>query len=93
MKPGVSTYSEVQIVRVDDTLDNHAESLADENDLRKEALQEQADHDKETVINDNQPGLKEMGTAALTGAAIGAGISLATDIYKNYKDGKNVFAG
>ena len=93
VQPGVSTYDEVQIVRVNETLDQHADTISAENDVRKEDLQNQADTDKQTVVDENQAGLGEMGKVAMAGAAVGASLSLATDIYKNYKAGKNIFAG
>ncbi|WP_067521897.1 hypothetical protein [Endozoicomonas ascidiicola] len=93
VQPGLSTYDEVQIIRVDETLDRHSDNITSENSVRKDNLESQADSDKRTVLEENQIDLGEMGKVALTGAAVGVAVSLTADIYKNYKAGKNIFAG
>lgn len=82
VKPGVSTYQEVQKGRIDDTLDRHKRDLSEENDELKQK-----------IVEKHQPSLEGMAGAAATGAAVGAGIRLTVGLYEKHKQGRNVFKG
>lgn len=82
VRPGQVDYADVQLNKADETMASHQGEAKAAN----ESL-------KEKIIDDHQPSIDEALKAGLAGAAVGAAVSLTTDIYKNYKDGKNIFKG
>lgn len=83
VRPASFDYPEVQLGKIDDTLDNRQDQLSSENESRKDAIAEQ--HDASLA-----GGLK----ASAAGAAIGAGVSFTRACFTKYReDGKNVFKG
>ncbi len=82
VQPSVSTYSEVQLGKVDETVNHHEQDLKQQN----EALKDQIRLEHEPSIAE---GLKAAGGAA----AVGAAVSLTTKVWKKYREGKNIFAG
>ena len=82
VKPGLSTYKEVQIGKVDQTLNNHHETISKKNDQIKQQIKE-----------DHQPNYGEAVKAAGIAFVVGAGVSLTTSLYKKYKDGKKFYSG
>jgi hypothetical protein len=82
VQPSVSTYGEVQLGKVGETVDHHEEDLKHQN----EALKDQIALEHKPSLAD---GLKAAGGAAAVGAALG----LTMNVWKKYRDGKNVFAG
>ncbi|MFT6916630.1 MAG: hypothetical protein ACJAWL_002971 [Motiliproteus sp.] len=93
VRAGKVGYSEVQINTAGQTLDVQDEILNQENIAIKDDIHQGASDEKNTVLDENQPSLEELGQAAIIGGAVGAGIALTKNIYSNYKDGKNIFAG
>ncbi|HII3142857.1 TPA: hypothetical protein ACY3HI_001172 [Citrobacter braakii] len=82
IRPGISDYSEVQLGRIDSTLDIHEEELFEKNNKQNEK-----------IISEHAPSLNEAMKSAATGAAIAGAASLGYNIYKKYKSGKNIFKG
>lgn len=83
VQPASFDYPEVQLGKIDDTLDNRQGELSSENESRKDAILEQ--HEASVT-----GGLK----AGAAGAAIGAGVSFARACFTKYRgEGKNVFKG
>jgi hypothetical protein len=82
VRPGLSNYSDVQIGKVDDTLDQHEKELKRDNAEIKDRIRTEA-----------QPNIADFGRVAVKGAVIGGSIRFATKIYGKYKEGKNVFKG
>ena len=82
VKPGVSSYPEVQQGKVHTTLDRHEGEITGENDRIKEG-----------IVEDHAPSLSGALGAAAAGAAVGATLTLTASIYAKYKEGKNVFRG
>ncbi|MEH2308244.1 hypothetical protein [Nostoc sp.] len=82
VQPASSNYSDVQIGKVDDTLNHHEKELKRDNAEIKDRIRTEA-----------QPNLTDFGRVAVKGAVIGGGIKFATKIYAKYKEGKNVFKG
>jgi hypothetical protein len=93
VRAGKVGYSEVQINTAGQTLDVQEEILNQDNIAIKDGINQEAVDEKNTVIDENQPSLEGLGQAAIVGGAVGAGIALTKNIYSNYKDGKNIFAG
>lgn len=82
VKPGISDYGEVQIGKVDETLNNH------DKELRKENLE------KKNIIKENhKPNLNEGLKATRAAAAVGASISLGMGLYKKAREGKKFYNG
>jgi len=82
VKPSVSKYSEVQLGKVHDTLDQHEGDLEKQNKALKDNIQDE----HQASISE---GLKAAGTAAVVGAAVG----FTTRAWKKYLEGKNIFKG
>jgi hypothetical protein len=82
VQPSVSTYGEVQLGKVGETVDHHEQDLKQDN----EALKDQ-------IALEHEPSLAEGLKAAGGAAAVGAALSLTMNVWKKYRDGKNVFAG
>lgn len=82
VKPGISDYSDVQMGKVDETIDRHDQDLKKENQDKKNLIKEE----HKPSFNE---GLKVAGAAA----AVGATISLTSSLYKKYKDGKKFYSG
>lgn len=83
VKPGVSSYGEVQQGQIHETLDGH------EDDVRNR------DADRRGLIElEHQASLNEMAQVALKGAAVGAGLKVTFKlIEKVTKEKKNPFKG
>ncbi|MFB2833868.1 hypothetical protein [Floridanema evergladense] len=82
VKPASSSYDEVQIGKVNDTLERREHELKKENEQIKDRIRDEA-----------QPTLADFGQVAVKGAIIGGSIRFATKLYAKYKQGKNVFKG
>ncbi|WP_247650549.1 hypothetical protein [Enterobacter sp. Tr-810] len=82
VRPGVSDYKDVQLGKIDETLDKHDQELAKQNDAKRAE-----------IIDDHQPSLAEGMRATAMGAAVGGAFALGTGIYRKYRDGKNIFRG
>lgn len=82
VQPGGSDYSEVQLGKINETLDKHDKDLAERNEARK------AD-----IVEEHQPSLNEAIRATTMGAAVGGTFALGFGIYRKYKEGKNIFRG
>lgn len=82
IRPASSNYDEVQIGKVNDTLERREHELKQENEQIKNRIRDEA-----------QPTLVDFGQVAVKGAIIGGSIRFATKLYAKYKQGKNVFKG
>lgn len=82
VQPSVSTYSEVQLGKVDETVSHHEQDLKQQN----EALKDQ-------IRLKHEPSIAEGVKATAGAAAVGAAVSLTMKVWKKYHEGKNVFAG
>jgi len=82
MKPSISTYAEVQVGNVDNTMNGHQKDLEERNDYRIEQIE--AEHGPSVM-----EGLKATAGAAAVGAAVG----FASVAFKKYREGKNIFRG
>lgn len=83
VRPGVSTYSEVQQGSAFDTVERH------ENDLKKENEQL-----KDQIRDDHKANLSDGLKAAVGAAAVGGAVSFVGGLISKYrKEGKNPFKG
>lgn len=82
VRAGTSDYADVQLGKIDETLDKHDQELAEQNEAKKTE-----------IIDDHQPSLSEGMRATALGAAFGGTFALATGVYRKYRDGKNIFHG
>ena len=82
VKPGVSSYAEVQQGKIHETLETHEEAIRDR------------DADQRSVIDiEHQASINEMAQVALKGAAIGAGLKVTFKLIDKVRAGKNPFKG
>ncbi|MGD1903027.1 MAG: hypothetical protein ACFB9N_12410 [Geitlerinemataceae cyanobacterium] len=83
VKPGVSSYAEVQQGEVQKTLDSHEEDIRDRNTERRAAIE-----------LEHQPSFDEMAQVALKGAAFGAVLKTGFKfVEKVTQENKNPFEG
>jgi hypothetical protein len=82
VQPSVSTYGEVQLGKVGETVDHHEQDLKQQNEVLKDQ-----------ITLEHQPSVAEGLRAAGGAAAVGAALSLTTKLWKKYREGKNIFAG
>jgi hypothetical protein len=82
VRPGLSTYAEVQQGRVHQTLEGHERAL----DERDEAL-------RRHIRAEHAPSLLGAAGVALQGAAVGASIRLTVAVWQKHRAGKRLFAG
>lgn len=82
VQPSASNYADVQLGRVDETLDRHEHDLRAQNDTLKERIR--VEHEPSLA-----EGLKATGAAAAVGAAVG----FLSGCWKKHQDGKNIFKG
>ena len=82
VKPGESTYDEVQQGRVHETIQDRENRLGDKN---KEL--------KDQAHGEHGPSLSGATTAAAIGAAAGGGVRFAQAVWVKYREGKNPFQG
>lgn len=82
VKPGISTYAEVQKGVIHETLDGHEVNLSERNDQIVDDIH--AEH---------QPSLDEAGDVAGAAALVVSGMTCAKIIYAKHQQGKNIFRG
>jgi len=82
VRPGQVNYEDVQLNNADGTM----AKLEAEAKITNDSL-------KDNIIEGHQVSADEALKVGLAGAAVGAAVSITTDIYKNYKNGKNIFKG
>jgi hypothetical protein len=82
VKPGVSSYAEVQQGQIHETLETHEDKIRNR------------DADRRSVIEiEHQASINEMAQVALKGAAIGAGLKVTFKLIEKVRAGKNPFKG
>ncbi|WP_421317213.1 hypothetical protein [Aeromonas sp. 700377] len=82
VRPGISDYRDVQLGRIEDTLDKYDQELADQNQQKKAE-----------IVDDHRPSLQGAANAAMIGVAVAGVVTLGTGIYKKYCEGRNIFKG
>lgn len=82
VQPSVSTYADVQLGKVDSTIDKHEDVLSERNDERNEQ-----------IVQDHTPTWAEGAKATAAAGAVGASIGFAVAAFKKYREGKNIFRG
>jgi hypothetical protein len=82
VKPGVSTYADVQQGNIHKTIERHEESLKHQNDGAKK-----------TIVNEHKPSLSEGLQATGIAAGVGGAVSLTTILYRKAKEGKKFYKG
>ena len=80
--PGETSYDEVQLDRVHETIDDREKGLARENERLKSE-----------VRDEQRASMAGAGKAAAVGALAGGGLGLAATLWSRYLDGKNAFRG
>jgi hypothetical protein len=82
VRPGVSTYSDVQQGRIHSTMDRH------ERDVRVTDRNQRAQ-----ITSQEEPTLIDVAKGAASGAAVGAGVRMTATLYRKWTQGKSPFRG
>lgn len=90
VKPSISNYSDVQLGKIDKTLDNEEVYLRNKSETNKEFLKNKAKNDKIEAINETKPSIAEAFKVAGVAAFFGGATRFAIGIYQKKKDGKNI---
>lgn len=90
VKPSVSDYSDVQLGKVNETLDNEQASLNNQAESNKEASKSNAKEDKAKAIDNSAPSMAEAARVTGVAAAVSGGISFVMAVAKKKKVGKNI---
>jgi hypothetical protein len=91
VQPSISKYNEVQRGVVFTTVDGHEQQLFSRNEELKIEIGDNANKQRDTAYKKSQPNISEGLKAGAYGAIVGGGFSLATSVYKKYKNGKAPF--
>lgn len=90
VKPSVSDYLDVQLGKVNETLDKEQLSLSYQADANKEASKNNAEENKAKAIDNSGPSVAEAAKVTSVGAAISGGISFVMSVAKKKKEGKSI---
>ncbi|MDP9993860.1 uncharacterized protein YbjQ (UPF0145 family) [Variovorax boronicumulans] len=82
VRPASFDYNEVQIGKIDETLDHHQDNITEANEKEVEGIRTQ-----------HQASLQEGLKATAIAAAVGAGVSFVGTTFAKYREGKNIFKG
>ncbi|CAZ87629.1 conserved hypothetical protein [Thiomonas arsenitoxydans] len=82
VRPSVSDYSEVQVGKINQTIDRHESDLRGQNETLKNQIQAR-----------HQPSVAEGFKAAGSAAAVGAAVGFTAKAWVKYREGKNIFKG
>lgn len=90
IKPSVSDYSDVQLGKVNETLDNEQASLRNQAEANKEVSKNNAKENKAKAIDNSGPSVAEAAKVTGVAAAVSGGISFAMSVMKKKKEGKSI---
>lgn len=90
IKPSISDYSDVQLGKVNETLDNEQASLNNQAESNKESSKNNAKEDKAKAIDNSAPSMAEAARVTGVAAAVSGGISFVMAVAKKKKEGKNI---
>lgn len=90
VKPSISDYSDVQLGKVNETLDNEQASLRNQTEANKEASKNNAEENKAKAIDNSGPSVAEAAKVTGVAAAISGGISFVMSVAKKKKEGKSI---
>ena len=90
VKPSISDYSDVQLGKVNETLDNEQASLRNQTETNKEASKNNAEDKKAKAIDNSGPSVSEAAKVTGIAAAISGGISFVMSVAKKKKEGKSI---
>lgn len=90
VKPSVSKYSDVQIGKVNETLDKEQTSLRNQADTNKEASKNNAKDEKAKAIDNSGPSMAEVAKVTGVADAVSGGISFVMAVAKKKKEGKSI---
>ena len=87
VKQSISKYDEVQIGKVQETLQNNQEQMVDENQQKINVINEEAEQKNEAIQANAAPSLKEGMKVAGAAVVISTTVSACTNIYSKVKSG------
>lgn len=90
VKPSVSNYSDVQLGKANETLDNEQVSLSNKADSNKEASRNNAKENKTKSIDNSGPSVIEAAKVTGVAAAVSGGISFVMSVAKKKNEGKSI---
>lgn len=90
VKPSVSNYSDVQLGKVNETLDNEQASLSNQAEANKEASKNNAKENKSKAIDNSGPSMVEAAKVTGVAAAVNGGISFIMSVARKKKESKSI---
>lgn len=90
VRSGNSNYRDVQLRKINETLDKEEQRLAEIDKENRKIINEKSDSEKREAYSAAAPTWQEAAKVTGTAAAVGAGLSLTFGIYKKYKEGKTI---
>jgi len=90
VKSANANYSDVQLGKINDTIDKFNDELKKANDKIVGTIKEDTKQRIKDVAEQYKPNLGEATKAGITGAVVGGGLKLAIKIYQKKKTGKKI---
>lgn len=90
VKSANANYSDVQLGKINDTIDKFNDELKKANDKIVDTIKEDTKQQIKDAAEQHKPNLGEAAKAGITGAVVGGGLKLAIKIYQKKKTGKKL---
>ena len=90
VKSANANYSDVQLGKINDTIDKFKDEFKKANDKIVDSIKEDSKQKIKDAVEQHKPNLGEAAKAGVTGAMVAGGLKLATKIYQKKKSGKNI---
>lgn len=90
VKPSISDYSDVQLGKVNETLDREQDLLNNKAEANKETSKNNAEQNKAKAIDNSAPSVTEAAKVTVIAASVSGGISLVMSAAKKKREGKNI---
>ena len=91
VRPGLSTYNEVQQGVVHKTVDGHEKVIVSRHNELKDEAQSKSEERKAQIISNHKPSLEEAAKVGFIAALIAGGFSVALNVYNKHKEGKSLY--
>ncbi|MBR4765456.1 MAG: hypothetical protein IK085_01690 [Clostridia bacterium] len=90
VKPADADYADVQLNKIQDTIDRYKEEVRKENDDILKDIRKKSEKDTEQAIADHKWTVGEAAKVGAISAAIGGVVTFGAEVYKKKKEGKNI---
>ena len=90
VKPADAEYSDVQLNKIQDTINKYKNEISKENDGILNNIKKRAKEEAEHALSEHKWNLNEAAKAGAVAAAISGTLSFAANVYKKKKEGKKL---